>query len=163
MDDYLNLKQRRNYNNMRKLQYDYNCGGYALGTFSWYLPFSKEESEYYDEEFFFIDTTEVTAVRLEKCASYIVSEIPWARRIQTIEECDQDEYAVAFRFGGGDFHFLRQLKGDVWKGKSGALGFTIYSQESVFRSDWNCRYNSPIVLFACKYRGCEEIMLDNCA
>ena len=35
--DYLNRQKTRNINNT--CTSDYNCGGYALRTFSWYLPY----------------------------------------------------------------------------------------------------------------------------
>ena len=34
-----NSNHLRNINNTDK--FDYNCGGYALGTFSWYTPFDE--------------------------------------------------------------------------------------------------------------------------
>lgn len=43
--DPLNMRGSRNIRNTDKA--DYNCGGYALGTFSWYLP-SRTREEYTD-------------------------------------------------------------------------------------------------------------------
>ena len=38
MSDFLNSNKLRNEENT--LESSYNCGGYALRTFSWYLPYS---------------------------------------------------------------------------------------------------------------------------
>ena len=43
-EDYFNEKQTRNEENTEKK--DYNCGGYALKTFSWYLPYEYDEKDY---------------------------------------------------------------------------------------------------------------------
>ena len=43
-EDFFNERQTRNEENTEKK--DYNCGGYALRTFSWYLPYEYDEKNY---------------------------------------------------------------------------------------------------------------------
>ena len=42
--DFFNENQTRNEQNTN--QSEYNCGGYALKTFSWYTPYEFDEEEY---------------------------------------------------------------------------------------------------------------------
>lgn len=98
-----NLNRSRNINNTDK--FDYNCGGYALGTFSWYTPFDEptyinlRTSDDYDE-------IEETAVE------NILCDFPDLSLISSIDVRNKDiDYKtteiIAFRFSRNDFHFWK--------------------------------------------------------
>lgn len=74
--DGFNLKQKRNIRNTYKD--NYNCGGYALETFSWYLPiFAKDRGTDKD---YWIDRN------LDYYIQVMLAEFPTLRVINSIEE-----------------------------------------------------------------------------
>lgn len=144
-EDTLNSNRNRNINNTGKM--DYNCGGYALGTFNWYLPFLPEQERYIAH-----DTWEEAMKLTEMCVQTMQIEFK-SRNLRTIEslrELREEEYAFAFRIStDGDFHYVRRHTNGRWFHKCGAdshiRSMTI---DEVFSDEWIGRYNGPLVLFA---------------
>lgn len=138
--------------------YDYNCAGYALETYSWYLPCDRDT--YFDA----LDTFEETgktyfgsynefqrnALTVE-FTSRILRDFPDVRMISSVKDLHPDEYAFAFRVGVDDFHFVKRGANGVWYEKRGNIPqFFRMSRERVFNTSWGSRYNGPIILMAKK-------------
>lgn len=132
----------RNFKNTNR--YDYNCGGYALGLYNWFHPYEDEISSY--------AMTGDNIELLNDMVCFMLKNIKGLRKINTCEECDdKKEVVVAFRIGGYDFHFMRRGKNHIWYQKMGwCPTIEKVPKEEVFSKSWNCRYNSPMVLFALK-------------
>lgn len=147
--DLFNLNRNRNEKNTS--QWDYNCGGYALGTFSWYLPNDEDDRDKFwgwqDHSY-----EEMEAITLT-CVEWMLNDFNDLRIIQQLNEVRHDEYAIAFRVSSdGDFHYIRQDKFRTWTHKCGSSHIRTITRWEVFHTEWNDRYNGPIVLFA-KKRG----------
>ena len=149
--DKLNKKQKRNLDNTGK--YEYNCGGYALDTFSWYRPYGRKDGgiECLLEKF----NDDAEAV-LEYTTQYMLKEFKKKLRvIKNLTELKENEEAVAYRIEteGYDFHFVRRKRNGSWYGKRGSCP-TIYryTEAEVFdfsSAAWgDGRYDSQMILFA---------------
>ena len=146
-DDLLNKEGTRNVKNMNKSEY--NCGGYALETFNWYCPYTKEmrgllfdswESDYdYDET-------------IKICVDYMLEEFKGELRvIEDVSELQEGEYAIAFRISEGDFHYAKRTKNGRWFHKMGGKHrIDTMRKTEVFGSNWCWRYDSKVTLFAKK-------------
>lgn len=127
----------------------YNCGGFALGTFSWYLPQCESAWGCWEDDWSMEEMTELT----DDCVAVMLDEFPDLREIQYLSEVRHDEYAIAFRLSSdGDFHYVRQMHGRTWTHKCGGGEIQTMTRWEVFNTDWCWRYNGPIVLLA-KKRG----------
>lgn len=146
IEDELNLKNFRNIKNTEKRAY--NCGGYALGTFSWYLPFEFSTWwDFEDDE----DKFEKMEKLTEDFVDYMLKDFSDLRVISKISDLKKNEYAIAFKVSSdGDFHYVKRQTNGVWRHKRGAMSRIEYmSIEEVFHEDW-CygRYDGPLVLLA---------------
>lgn len=165
--DGLNLEGSRNVLNTDRESY--NCGGYALNTFSWYLPYNSSWqghllmkdtfSGYWRKRVINIDLGARLMARL------MVKEFKGSLRIiKDLSELQKDEYAIAFKSGDrGDFHFIKRSANGIWRHKVGGRGklFTM-TKEEVFGDVWYnpyrdqededdvIRYNSKTILLAKK-------------
>ena len=143
--DQYNKKKRRGLDTVNR--FDFNCGGYALETYNWYLPVEglRQASRYFDS-WYDEDREEV----LEDTVKHMLKEFKGKLRIiQNVEELKDNEYAIAYRIGDGDFHFAKRNKKGVWFHKRGKTPYIErMTKEEVFSSSWGHRYDSPIVLFA---------------
>lgn len=147
--DPFNSNHKRTLNNTAKRTY--NCAGYALETFSWYLPIPEcEEEELEDYDWGSYDELKRHRLSLE-FVNQILVDFPDARLIDSLDEVDEeDEYAFAFRVGIDDFHFIKRGANHTWYEKRGNSPciFRI-TEHDVFNSNWDDgRYNGPIFLFA---------------
>lgn len=123
----------------------YNCGGYALNTFTWYLPYNKGES-FFD---FDLDTPEGMQAATYRAVTRMLSEIPKLRVIADPSDAGKGEYVLAFRIGRSDFHFVKRGRNHHWYHKMGGRSeIEKMTEEEVFASSWFHRYNGPLVLFA---------------
>lgn len=143
-EDPMNLLRNRNVKNTDK--WYYNCGGYALGTFSWYCPHSDKYRGCYDtfsEESLFEQVMGHVEIML--------AEFPALRVIHALEEVAENEEVIAFRLSDCDFHFMVRKANNRWYHKMGS-SLHIYSitEEEVFSDCWFPDYDSPIVLMAMK-------------
>lgn len=111
-----NVLKKRNIKNTEKR--NYNCGGYALGTYSWYTPFKK-----------------ITAINLRNHHMYhaiekdavakILTDFPDLQLVEenTIFNKSVDytkNEIIAFRFSHHDFHFWKISKNGRWYDKMGS-------------------------------------------
>lgn len=141
-----------NHNNMRNVKntdkFTYNCGGYALGTFSWYCPLEPDEFDTFDG-----DETEC----LQACTDAILSDFP---DLFLIDEYDMiyPKYScrkyeiIAFRISyHDDFHFWKLGRNNMWFDKMGRANWIDHhSYNDVFADTWNGRYDSEIIFFGRK-------------
>ena len=135
-------------------RWDYNCGGYALETYDWYLPYDNEDKDWYYlsdciEQAGFYDTNKM-------CVDYILAEFPELMLIS--EQAVRDKLLdcrhyqiIAFRLetdGDNDFHFMKLGKNGSWYEKRGSSSrIYCHNYEYVF-GVWNGRYNGNITFFA---------------
>ena len=145
--DPLNKRGSRNIRNTDKA--DYNCGGYALGTFSWYLP-SRTRKEYTDimghADIGDMDTA------LTLASEAIVNELPgWSivpfTLVMERKYSPKDYEVVAMRFCYYDFHFWKLGRNWNWYDKMGCCGRINRHAFNAVRNVWNDRYDSPVVCF----------------
>ena len=164
-DPYNHSHKRNRYNTAIR---NYNCGGFALGTYSWYEPF--DESERYDvyEEW---DNLEQIAYEISRhdgnesfnracyfsCielltrrfTNHILKDFPNCRVVDELEEIHPDETIVLFRVGVNDFHFIVSFDHKHWFHKCGWDSIEELCEDEIFDYDWsNGRYNGRIVKFA---------------
>jgi hypothetical protein len=147
LEDELNWNRYRNVKNTKKI--NYNCGGYALGTFSWYLPIFDYDD---DDTTYDFDDWDEAEEKTWRCVQ--VMKIEFRRRglrvIESVAELVENEYAIAFRLSSdGDFHFLRRYSNGSWYHKRGNAPYIErISATEVFSDMWVNRYDGPIVLLA---------------
>ncbi len=136
----------------------FNCGGYALGTFSWYCPHNPEDETPDDwfgmcYDYGFRDREEAWVKTMYAVSKMVLDFEGKLRMITHLEQLDKKtERVVAFRLSSdGDFHYIKKSKNGHWHHKQGA-SFPIHrmSQHDVFNTDWCNRYDGPIVLLAIK-------------
>ena len=127
----------------------YNCGGYALGTFSWYWPGRTEEE--YDEIMECAGDEDWDNV-LKLASEAIISELPgWSvvpfNLVMERKYSPKEYEIVAMRFCDYDFHFWKLGRNWNWYDKMGSIGrINRHAFEDV-RDTWCHRYDSPIVCF----------------
>lgn len=140
----------------------YNCAGFALSTYSWYLPCDSES--YFSAMYALRRMVDLQEI-LDTCVSTILNELP--DRVRLIESPDdnllnQDEYMVAFSLGydlfkldkqphNFSFHFRRKEAG-TWFEKRGSKPLQYVLGDPL--KDWDGAVFSPVlepVYFACKY------------
>lgn len=145
--DPFNKRGSRNIRNTDKA--DYNCGGYALGTFSWYLP-SHTRKEYSDIMGYADIGDMDTALTL--AAEAIVNELPsWSvaplALVMERKYSPKDYEIVALRFCYYDFHFWKLGRNWNWYDKMGCRRQINRHAFNDVRHKWNDRYDSPVVCF----------------
>lgn len=151
-EDAMNLKGLRNQRNTN--QWDYNCGGYALGTFSWYCPCEDEENngEYFGKYDF---TPQQLENRTKDCVKKLLKDFSNLRIIHNIKELQQNELAVAFRISGDidDFHFILRKRNGQWFEKNGGGNIHRVTKNYALNRTWYApfaTYYGKIILFARK-------------
>ena len=157
--DGLNVNHERNIRNTNKRTY--NCGGYALGTYSWYCPYRDEL-----EDYFSLFSSLETEIELDDlCVIYErIGEISlrtmlsdFAHRniheIKDVRERKENEIVVAFRFSLFDFHFMKLGANNQWYSKRGGCEeIETIPADVVFNEDgWRFgfeNYDSHLMLLA---------------
>lgn len=149
-DDPFNKNNNRNVRNTPKS--NYNCGGYALETFSWYCPHNEEDDTFFGYDYGF-DTREEAWIKTMYAVSKMILDFEGnLRMIKSLKELHKNtERVVAFRLSSdGDFHYIKKTK-NGWRHKCGASFYIRrMSEHDVFNTNWNNRYDGPIVLLAIK-------------
>ena len=145
--DPLNMLGSRNIRNTDKA--DYNCGGYALGTFSQYLP-SRTREEYTD----IMGHADIgdMDIALTLASEAIVNELPgWSTvpfaLVMERKYSPKDYEIVAMRFCYYDFHFWKLGRNWNWYDKMGGCRQIDRHAFNDVRYKWNGRYDSPVVCF----------------
>lgn len=140
----------------------YNCGGFALGTYSWYVPYrSDEQMNIYDrwaDIQMCLDADNIDArvtahtyvvSLLNLFVKRILEDFPSVRRVQAFEEVKPDERIILFRTGADDFHFIVSFDHKHWWHKYGWNCIEELCEDEVLDTEWaNGRYFSPIAILA---------------
>ena len=137
-------------------QFGYNCGGFALGTFDWYRPYSYEEDGYifeFDEDEFgsWYDYNEWL---LNVTVSHMLDTIDGLRLIENVSKLKENEYAIAYRVGAEieDFHYMRRSDEGRWFEKQGWDSIHEVDENYVYADKWELTpwefYDSDLILFA---------------
>jgi hypothetical protein len=153
-DDELNRKGYRNATNTDID--DYNCGGYALGTFSWYCP-------YHDIKWAHIWERGGRSLRghkkefMRQAIETMLEDFPNLRRIHFPIEATPNERVIALRLADHDFHFMYRGLNKVWYQKMGGTELQRVPKAQVTARAWNNYFGEPtykgkIVYFAMKVR-----------
>lgn len=147
LGDPFNFLGLRNVNNTTKRFY--NCGGYALGTFSWYWPGRTEEEH---DEIMAYAEVEDWENALELATEAIIAELPgWTvvpiALVMERKYSPKEYEVVALRFCDYDFHFWKLGRNWNWYDKMGSAGWIDRHAFGDVRYCWCHRYNSPIVCF----------------
>jgi hypothetical protein len=138
----------RNEKNTRECEY--NCGGYALGTFCWIIPYTQASRTFYNNK---KKGNENFEKSLEHSVNYMLKVFKDKLRvIEDLHDLRENEYAIAYRMGEVDFHFMRRKRNGHWYHKMGMSTIQPILKEDVFSpcwyNDWGDEYNSRIVLLA---------------
>ena len=137
--DPLNELHKRNVQNTSI--YDYNCAGYALGTFSWYCP---SDCTHDDDQV----RGRTRQYRLQ-AIKIMLRDFPNLRLIKKVKDATPNEIVIAFRVAKHDFHYMKRGRNGVWYEKCGNGNIVRRTVEEVFdKHSWHYRYKGPIVLFA---------------
>ena len=76
-------------------------------------------------------------------------DFPNLRRIQTLDELKENEYAVAFRLSDYDFHYIKRASNGHWFHKRGSSNYIdTMKEEVVFSESWGNGYDGEIALLA---------------
>lgn len=121
----------------------YNCGGFALSTYTWVRPFEFVE-----------DNIEMYPYRFDKGLWRLVGGLLEQfniRCVTSFKYISSNEYPVIFRVGSNDFHFMRYSKLlDGWVDKMGGSScINLHKEKEIMREYWyDGRYDSQIVKLA---------------
>lgn len=117
----------------------FNCGGFALGTYDWYLPYADEDQW---EEWWYDEVKEQTEDYNEWCDLMADRYIRFmerdrvCREIRTEDELRPGEYLVLFRASPGDFHYARRLSNGEWWHKMGYKDIEQISEDKACGDRW---------------------------
>lgn len=113
----------------RKNKYNFNCGGYALNTFTFYKPYP---GEFRDQSFLDAD----------KFVKNMVDEFNGKLRILENEnDALPYERVVFFKGGRRDFHFAYKGKNGQYYNKMGwCPDIRRMTKQEVYADDWNDGY-----------------------
>ena len=143
--DLFNIQRKRNISNTEK--YLYNCAGYALETFSWYCPNEKDNDDWgiLDD----LSDAEMFAKTFETVNFMLKDFKGRLRLIGSVDEIQENEYAIAYRVSrDDDFHFMKKMA-DGWHHKrGGTANIYIETEDYVLNEIWCDRYDGPIALMA---------------
>lgn len=145
--------------------FDYNCGGFALGIPLWYVPYvnewgfdeSKELDGYAEEHYYELFMSEgreyakACTGRGRIMVNYMLRN-PNLREVQTSKEIKNDEYLVLFRASGDDFHFIRRMNDGTWAHKMGSSKIKFIKNGEVEKA-WHSsihNYQGKVFLLAVK-------------
>lgn len=125
---------------------DYNCGGYALGTNDWFIPYNPREGNVYYK---FSEYKE----NLDNFVKFMLEIFENVREIPNIKEAKLGERVIAFRCGYGDFHFVKVGKttGRFRHKMGGSFIDEMEDIDFYDKDGWCCgRYDSEIKYLAIK-------------
>lgn len=121
----------------------YNCGGFALSTYTWVRPFEFVE-----------DNIEMYPYRFDKGLWRLVGGLLEQfniRCVTSFKYISSNEYPAIFRVGSNDFHFMRYSKLlDGWIDKMGGSScINLHKEKEIMREYWyGGKYDSQIVKLA---------------
>ena len=142
-------KEGRTCKNTR--QNEYNCAGYALNLFNWFAPYNNYgEGRRAKNAVLNNDYSLALNIYSNYLLEFFKDKI---RIISALDELAKDEYAIAFRIGKDDFHFMKRAKNGHWSHKRGGCEVEQISKEALFSKIWynyGVIYDSQLILFAMK-------------
>ena len=151
-EDEYNVNGNRTLKNVSRDQF--NCGGYALETFSWILPCDTETEceEWYDFDMWENDYDEDDFNEsAERGAEWMLANVPNLRRVDSPDEKLQEgEWLIGFKVGAGsgdgDFHYIKRTpSGQFWH-KPGGSYIRRMGKKEALSDDWgNGRYTSKTI------------------
>ena len=137
--------------------FEYNCGGFALGLPYWYLPYDNSDydtdestelddyawahPELFDDEERGLDYSKACTGRGRIMVDFMVSSLDFVREIQKSNEVQDDEYLVLFRASGCDFHFIRRMSDGSWAHKMGNQKVQTLDQKEI-EPTWHSHFNN---------------------
>lgn len=126
--------------------WSFNCGGFALNTYSWYMPVVNREEGSMLFGFLSMLPTEIALRITVKC---MLREFEDLRVIENLDEVKRYEYPIAYKIGNGDFHYAKRVGGQ-WFHKRGANPrIEKMSEKEIFAETWcDEMYDSKLILFA---------------
>lgn len=142
-DNPFNVGNVRNMRNTKK--WTYNCGGYALGIYSWYCPFDKKDENYWLKTKGKFREKEISAI------AYMLKDFDFLNLIEEKEvkarNFDIDKYTIiAFRFSCDDFHYWKLGRNYNWYDKMGSSRYiNRHAFNDVFK-EWG-NYRGKIYYF----------------
>lgn len=155
VNDY-NYPKNPTFNNTNR--YFYNCGGYALGVYKWYLPASSKRTYARIEKDIAKGNYEEGTMRAVKhmCKEFnffIVSE----EEVRSHRINSRNMEIIAFRYECdgfcNDFHFMKLGKNNSWYEKRGSDPIIYRHDYNYVFGVWNNRYDGPIVFIARPRKG----------
>ena len=156
-EDVYNVNGKRNRKNTERNQY--NCGGYALETFSWVLPCDTEEEceELYDFDMWEYDYDEDDFNEsAERGAEWMLANVPNLRQVSSPDEkLEEGEWLIGFKVGAGtgdgDFHYIKRTpSGQFWHKPGGSYIRRMGKKEALSDNWCDGRYTSRTIWFARK-------------
>ena len=156
-EDEYNVNGKRNRKNTERNQY--NCGGYALETFSWVLPCDTEEEceELYDFDMWEYDYDEDDFNEsAERGAEWMLANVPNLRRVDSPDaELEENEWLIGFKVGAGsgdgDFHYIKRTPSGRYYHKPGANRVRRMSKKEALSDNWcDGKYTSRTIWLARK-------------
>ena len=151
------LYNKENRNESTAWTDEYNCAGYALGTFNWLLPYDEEDREIVKENDFHYngtldDLVSTKVYTVENFTKYLLKTFNNLRVIEYPSQAKDNEEVIGMRidYNDLDFHFIKRKLNKKWYHKIGGCEITRFNEENVFKPLWCNRYNSEIVFFAKK-------------
>lgn len=141
------FEKETNYNVLEAYNDDYNCMSFALNCFeNWLEPSTFHCLGRIDSSKNFRELE-----RLTKQCVLELQETFELRRVRGIYDLSENEYMIAFRLSGDDFHFMRRFSDGQWYHKRGAWPIEAIDEEEVYAPLWEHRdmpYISTIFFFA---------------
>lgn len=156
-EDEYNVNGKRNRKNTERNQY--NCGGYALETFSWVLPCDTEEEceELYDFDMWEYDYDEDDFNEsAERGAEWMLNNVPNLRRVDSPDaELEENEWLIGFKVGAGcgtgDFHYIKRTPSGRYYHKPGGSYVRRMGKKEALSDNWcDGRYTSRTIWLARK-------------
>ena len=156
-EDEYNVDGKRNRKNTERE--DYNCGGYALETFSWVLPCDTETEceEWYDFDMWEYDYDEDDFNEsAERGAEWMLNNIPNLRQVSSPDEkLEEGEWLIGFKVGAGtgdgDFHYIKRTPSGRYYHKPGASRVRRMGKEEALSDNWcDGKYTSKTIWLARK-------------
>lgn len=149
--DYFNRERRFNPNNT-SLE-DYNCGGYAFDTMSWYRPYNEWTHERFSECYYSpVTWEEGTEIAKKQMLEDFGKSL---REIESVEEIKDHERLILFRLSSeGDFHYVFSDDRITFHHKRGRSYLETMSKEEALGEVWSAQggygydYESPLLLLA---------------
>ncbi len=138
----------RNFSNSER--HGYNCGGFALGIFNWYRPYSSRK--FCDLEDLIDAVNECLDAATDMCIEHMIEELGGRLRvIESAEDLREGEVLVLFRCGLTDFHYVLHLHNQYLHKIGNRTIIDLMDEDEVFGPYWEGighTYDGPLVMLA---------------